>query len=84
MEARATFRGQSSTRALLILIAAITLSLIVGGAGGYVVRGTSYPVRSTTIDVHRPFVVEQAPYASPAMSPAPEPTRDPRGFEVPI
>lgn len=85
MEARATFDNRSSTRALMVLIVAVLAALIVGGTGGYVVRALTYSVSNTTTPaVHRPFVVEQAPYSAPAQSPAPEPTRDPKGFEVPI
>lgn len=84
MEARASFDSRSSTRALVVLMVAIVAALIVGGTGGYVVRALTFSVQTTTTEVHRPFVVEQAPYSSPAASPAAQPTRDPRGFEVPI
>lgn len=84
MEARATLQSDSSIRALMVLIAAIVAALLVGGASGYAVRALTYSVATTTTQVQRPFVVEQAPYSSPAASRAPEPTRDPRGFEVPI
>jgi hypothetical protein len=85
MEARASFDSRSSTRALVVLMVAIVAALLVGGTGGYVVRGLTYSATSsTTTDIHRPFVVEPIPYSSPAASPAAEPTRDPRGFEVPI
>lgn len=85
MEARASFDSRSSTRVLIVLMVAIVAALLVGGTGGYIVRGLTYPVSSsTTTDTHRPFVVEPVPYSSPAASPAAEPTRDPRGFEVPI
>lgn len=85
MEARASFDSRSSTRALIVFMVAIVAALLVGGAGGYVVRGLTYSVSSsTTTDTHRPFVVEPVPYSSPAASPAVQPIRDPRGFEVPI
>lgn len=85
MEARASFDSRSSTRALTVLMVAIVAALLVGGAGGYIVRGFTYSVSSsTTTDTHRPFVVEPVPYSSPAASPAVQPIRDPRGFEVPI
>lgn len=84
MEARASFDSRSSARALVVLMVAIVAALIVGGTGGYVVRALTFSVQTTTTEVHRPFVVEQAPYSSPAASPAAQPTRDPRGFEVPI
>lgn len=84
MEATATLEGQSSIRALAVLVAAIVAALLIGGVGGYAVRALTYSVGTTTTVVHRPFVVEQAPYSSPGASPAAQPTRDPRGFEVPI
>lgn len=85
MEARAAFDDRSSARALIVLVVAVVAALIVGGTGGYIVRGLTYSASSgTTNEVHRPFVVEQAPYNTPRPSLAPEPTRDPRGFEVPI
>ena len=84
MEARATLQSESSIRALMVLIAAVVAALLVGGAGGYAVRALTFSVQTTSTEVHRPFVVEQAPYNSSAASPAAEPTRDPRGFEVPI
>lgn len=83
MEARAAFPSQSSIRALSVLIATVA-ALLVGGVGGYAVRALTYQVQATTPQLHEPFVIEQAPYSSPAATPAPEPTRDPRGFEVPI
>jgi hypothetical protein len=84
VEARATLQNQSPINALVVLIAAVVAALMVGGAGGYAVRALTFSVQTTTTQVHRPFVVEQAPYSSPAASPAAQPTRDPRGFEVPI
>jgi hypothetical protein len=84
VEARATLQSQSSINALVVLIAAVVAALVVGGAGGYAVRALTFSVQTTSTQVHRPFVVEQAPYSSPAASPAAQPTRDPRGFEVPI
>jgi len=85
MEARATLgRSQSSTRSFVLLIAALLAALLLGGAGGYTFRGLSIAAPSTTTTTHRPFVVETAPYSSPAPSPIPEPTRDPNGFAVPI
>jgi large-conductance mechanosensitive channel len=82
MEARATFGGyQVATGVLRMFIVAVLVALVVGGAGGYIVRALTVSVSTpTTANVtHRPFVVEQAPYSSPAASTAPEPTRDPNG-----
>jgi hypothetical protein len=85
MEARATFDSRSSTRALMVLMVAVVAALLVGATGGYAVRALTYsaPQRTTT-DTHRPFVVEPVPYSSPAPSPAVQPIRDPKGFEVPV
>ncbi|HET9781026.1 MAG TPA: hypothetical protein VFR33_04535 [Candidatus Dormibacteraeota bacterium] len=63
---------------------AILAALLVGGTGGYVVRALTYSVATTVTETQRPFVVESAPYSSPAPKPPAEPTRDPKGFEVPI
>ena len=84
MEARPSLQSQSSIRTLVVLFAAV-VTLLVGGAGGYAVRALTYPVQTTTTPLHRPFVVEQPPYSYPPQPPpAPLPTRDPKGFEVPI
>ncbi|HEV2475974.1 MAG TPA: hypothetical protein VGX22_05500 [Candidatus Dormibacteraeota bacterium] len=84
MEARASFDGRSSTRALVVLMVAIVAALIVGGTGGYVVRALTYSVSTTTTNqVHRPFVVEQPPYQAPAPSPVLQPIYDPKGYPVP-
>jgi hypothetical protein len=82
MEARATFGGnQVATGVLRMFIAAVLVALLVGGAGGYIVRALTVSVstRTTANLTHRPFVVEQAPYSSASPSTAPEPMRDPNG-----
>jgi hypothetical protein len=85
MEARASFDSPSPTRVLIVLMVAIAAALLVGGIGGYIVRGLTYSVsNTTTTDTHRPFVVEPVPYSSPAALPSAQPTRDPKGFEVPV
>jgi hypothetical protein len=84
MEARAEFINWSSTRALVVLMVAVVAALLVGGAGGYMVRALTYSASTSVTDTTRPFVVEPAPYSSPARTPAALPTRDPKGFEVPI
>ena len=85
MEARATPQTQSSTRALIVFIAAVVAALLVGGAGGYTARAVTYSTTTTTPTtvVHRPFVVEQAPYSSPSPSALPQPIYDPKGNSVP-
>jgi hypothetical protein len=82
MEARATFGGnQVATGVLRMFIAAVLVALLIGGAGGYIVRALTVSVSTpaTTNVTHRPFVVEQPPYSSPSPSTAAEPTRDPNG-----
>ena len=84
MEATASFDSRSSTRALIVLMVAIVAALLVGGTGGYVVRALTYSASiATTNQVHRPFVVEQAPYQAPSPSPLPQPIYDPKGYPVP-
>jgi hypothetical protein len=85
VEARATFGGnQVATGVLRMFIAAVLVALLIGGAGGYLVRALTVSVSTpTTANVtHGPFVVEQAPYSSPSPSTPPEPMRDPRGGAI--
>lgn len=85
MEARASFGGnQVATGVLRMLVAAVLVALLVGGAGGYIVRALTASVSTPTSSnvTHRPFVVEQAPYSSPSPSTVPEPMRDPNGRAI--
>jgi hypothetical protein len=85
MEARATFGGnQVATGVLRMLVAAVLVALLVGGAGGYIVRALTTSVSTPTSSnvTNRPFVVEQAPYSSPSPSTAPEPMRDRNGRAI--
>jgi hypothetical protein len=84
VEASASFDSRSSVRALIVLTMAIVVALLVGGTGGYIVRALTYSIPTTVTETHGPFVVEPAPYSSPAPTPPAQPTRDPNGFEVPI
>ena len=82
MDARATLSGsqRSTTRFPVTLVAAIVAALILGWFGGYLARGFAVATPSTnTITTPHPFVVEPAPYSSPATSPVPEPTHAPDG-----
>jgi hypothetical protein len=65
----------------VVLVAA---ALVLGGAGGYLVRGWSPAAAITTTHTTHPFVIEQAPYSSPRPSPAPQPPLTPDGFTIPI
>ena len=85
MQARATFGGNHVATGLLrLFIVAVLVALIVGGAGGYIVRALTVSVstRTTANVTQRPFVVEQAPYSSPSPSTPPEPMRDPNGGAI--
>lgn len=85
MQARATFgANQVANGVLRMFIAAVLVALLVGGAGGYIVRALTVSVstRTTANVTHRPFVVEQAPYSNPSPSTPPEPMRDPKGGAI--
>lgn len=85
MQARATFDGnQVAAGVLRMFIAAVLVALLVGGAGGYIVRALTVSVSTpaTANVTHRPFVVERPPYNSPSPSTPPEPMRDPRGGAI--
>lgn len=86
MEARATFGGTQVTAGLLrLFVAALFAALVIGGAGGYVIRGvTTSSAPGTPTDVHRPFVIEQPPYSQPTSSPRPQPIYAPDGNPVPV
>jgi hypothetical protein len=87
MDARATVSGSlSSTRILGFFVSALLVALLIGGAGGYLVRAVTYTVTTTMspASVPRPFVVEQPPYSAAPASPAAEPILNPAGFVVPI
>lgn len=86
MEARATFGGAQVTAGLLrLFVGTVFAALVIGGAGGYVIRGvTTSTATGTTTDVHRPFVIEQPPYSQPSSSPRPQPIYAPDGNPVPV
>lgn len=82
MEARAVFRETRVPAGRAgVLVLALVAAFLVGGGGGYLVRGLG---SEPTTPAHQPFVVEQAPYSTSLPAPAAEPTRDPKGFAVPI
>ena len=85
MEARATFTGAQVPTALIrMFMIAVLAAFLLGGAGGYLVRGSTLGGRPTSPVTTSPFVTEQPPNYSPRPSAIPEPTRDPNGFAVPI
>jgi hypothetical protein len=68
------------------MVALLAAVFLLGGTGGYLVRGWS-PAASTTTTTHttsHPFVPAPVPYSSPVPSPAPQPPLDPSGFPIPI
>jgi len=104
MEARASFRGAPLSPAVVRVFMVVLLSVfLLGGAGGYVVRGLSSSVSTPTTTTRdcpagshavvsytaktwscAPLVIEQAPYGTPTLLPAPEPTHDPSGRVISI
>jgi hypothetical protein len=84
MEARATLGGnQIATGVLRLFIAAVLVALLIGGAGGYIVRALTFSASTIAAnDAHRPFVVEQPPYSAPSASPVvfPNQPRDIPGY----
>jgi len=88
MQARGSFRGAPpSTAVVWLFVAGLLAAFLLGGAGGYLVRGLDSTVSTTTTnstDAHHSFVIESPPYSTPALSPAPDPTTDPSGHLIPI
>jgi hypothetical protein len=110
MEARAAFGGaQFSAAVIRLLMVALLSAFLIGGVGGYLVRGFGSSIASPTtttttstsacpagshavvqytagtwtcaVDTR---VIEQAPYSTPRISPAPEPMHDPSGRVISI
>lgn len=85
MEARASRTVRLQTGVVFMFVVGLVAAFLLGGTGGYVVRGLTVPASSTTTYVSpHPFVIEQAPYSSPSAAPLPEPMRDPNGNVIPI
>ena len=84
MEARASFGGtQVAAGVLRVFVLALVVALLVGGAGGYIVRALTFSASTTVVtDTHHPFVVERAPYSSPPSTPTSEPIYDPNGNPI--
>jgi hypothetical protein len=89
MEARATFRqARIPTGVVLLFIAALLAALLLGGAGGYLVRVLTAPatVTTTTVDTAVPRHTEGIPYSTPLpvnVSPRPDnptPPENPNGY----
>jgi hypothetical protein len=87
MEARATFRGARPAGAIATFIVALLAALLVGGAGGYLIRGLSVPAAAAPASQSTVRVVESPPYGelpSSAPSPSPYRTTDPSGRVITI
>ena len=87
MDARATLRtGRLPTSTLILFAIALVTALLLGGAGGYIVRAlTSAALAApSTHAITTPFVVQSPPYSAPKVSPAATPIRDPKGNVIPI
>lgn len=68
------------------MVALLAAAFVLGGTGGYLVRGWS-SAASTTTTTHttmHPFVTAPVPYSSPVPSPAPPTMFDPSGYPIPI
>jgi len=87
MEARASFRqARIPTGVVLLFVAALLAALVLGGAGGYLVRALTAPanVTTTTVDTTVPRYTEGIPYSTPLpVQVSPRPT-DPNGNVIPI
>jgi hypothetical protein len=68
------------------MVALLAAAFVLGGTGGYLVRGWSSAASTTTTTptTTHPFVTAPVPYSSPVPSAAPAPPYDPSGYPVPI
>jgi len=86
MEARASFRqARIPTGVVLLFTAALLAALLLGGAGGYLVRAWTAPASvTTTVDNIVPRHTDGIPYSTPVpVQISPRPT-DPNGNVIPI
>lgn len=83
MEARATFRqARIPIGVVLLFMACLLAALLLGGAGGYLVRAWTSPpsITTTTVDQAIPRQTEGIPYSTPLpvqLSPRPD---DPNSY----
>jgi len=88
MEARATFRAARPAGAIATFIVALLAALLVGGAGGYLIRGLSIPAASTPASQSTVRVVASPHYGgqlpSPTPSSSPYQITDPSGRVITI
>ena len=71
MEARTSLRGARPASAVMTFAVALMAAALLGGTGGYVVRGLSVPAATTTVVVPSVTVRESPPYSNPTLSPSP-------------
>ncbi len=74
MEARASFRGAPLSPAVVRVFMVVLLSVFLLAVVSYTAKTWSCA----------PLVIEQAPYGTPTLLPAPEPTHDPSGRVISI
>jgi hypothetical protein len=85
MDARAAIRdGRLPTSTLIIFAVALVAAVLLGGTGGYLIRGLSFTAATGNHSVVTPFVVQSPPYSAPKVSPAATPVLDPNGHVIPI
>ena len=77
MEARALLLGTLPARAIVTFVVALTAALLLGGLGGYLIRGLTIPAAAAPAPLHSVTVVESPPYGAPPTSPVPYPTFGP-------
>ena len=61
--------------ARMFMVALLAAAFLLGGMGGYLVRGLSAPASTTpTNTTTHPFVTAPIPYSSPTYTPAAQPS----------
>jgi hypothetical protein len=81
MEARAALRGNRiETTVMVKFIVSALAVFLLGGAGGYLVRGLSAPASSTVNPAQQTVQTQQPiPYSTPIAVATPQQTLDPAG-----
>jgi hypothetical protein len=85
MDARAAVRGgRFETSAMVKWMVGVLAVFLLGGAGGYVVRGWSGPSLSNAGGAQQVVqpVQPQVPYSTPSAPPRPLQTLDPDGYPI--
>jgi hypothetical protein len=83
MNASASLRWtQIPAGAFRSFLIALVAAFVLGGAGGYIVRGMSASTATENQTTNQPFVTEPIPYSSATPTPAPQRTPGPDGFTI--